>query len=96
MKFMGCACVWESIVVVCEFYSSYFEVWAWFEHGLASNGAPITHRISRLNLVGRVHHGRYHIHGKGHERMVLSRGWSLRMLVLISVKHRVARCAFKC
>lgn len=83
----------EFIFVVCEFYSLYFEVWAWFEHGLASSGAPITHRASMLSLVGHVHHGRYHVHGMGHEGRVLSRDWSLRMLTLKSVKHHVARCA---
>ena len=42
-----------SIVVVCEIYNLYFEVWAWFEWDLTSSWVPNTHRIFSHSLFDR-------------------------------------------
>ena len=35
MEFMGCGCLWESIIVVCEYFNLYFEACPQFERGFS-------------------------------------------------------------
>ena len=52
-------------------------------------GAPITHRLSALNLVGHWHGGWVHVHFSIHYGIVESSGALLWYLALIKVKNLV-------
>lgn len=60
--------------------------------GLAASGVPITYMRYSCSLAGHVHRFRSHVHGMTHEGAVLSKGQSLWVHTLLSVKQHVAGC----
>ena len=84
-EFFGSSFSGEFVVTIGKFVYLHFKVWAWGKRWFGCWGAPNMHSTFGLRQVGKMHHGRWHVHGGSQFGVALSRVRSMFLPTFIDV-----------